>query len=47
MPTSLDAKELTELAKSEKIDADVFGPLAFDNAISKKSSAIKVIKNEY
>ena len=45
MPTSLDAKELTELAKSEKVDADVFGPLAFDNAISKKSAAIKGIKN--
>jgi len=46
VPTSLDAKELTELAKSEKIDADVFGPLAFDNAISKKSAAIKGIKND-
>ena len=32
VPTTLDAKELTELAKSENIDADVFGPLAFDNA---------------
>ncbi len=38
VPTTIDAKELTELAKSEKIDADVFGPLAFDNAISKKIS---------
>ena len=46
VPTTLDAKELTELAKSENIDADVFGPLAFDNAISKKSAAIKGIKNE-
>ena len=46
VPTTIDAKELTELAKSEKIDADVFGPLAFDNAISKKSAAIKGIKNE-
>ena len=45
VPTTLDAKELTELAKSENIDADVFGPLAFDNAISKKSAAIKGIKN--
>ena len=45
VPTSLDAKELTEMAKSENIDADVFGPLAFDNAISKKSAAIKGIKN--
>ena len=46
VPTSLDAKELTELAKLEKIDADVFGPLAFDNAVSKKSAAIKGIKND-
>ena len=46
VPTTLDAKELTELAKSENIDAGVFGPLAFDNAISKKSAAIKGIKNE-
>jgi phosphate acetyltransferase len=46
VPTTLDAKELTELAKSEGIDADVFGPLAFDNAISKKSAAIKGIKND-
>ena len=46
VPTTLDAKELTELAKSEDIDADVFGPLAFDNAISKKSAAIKGIKND-
>ena len=45
VPTTIDAKELTELAKSENIDADVFGPLAFDNAISKKSAAIKGIKN--
>ena len=45
VPTTLDAKELTELAKSENIDADVFGPLAFDNSISKKSAAIKGIKN--
>ena len=46
VPTTLEAKELTELAKSENIKADVFGPLAFDNAISKKSAEIKGIKNE-
>ena len=46
VPTTLDAKELTELSKSENIDADVFGPLAFDNAISKKSADIKGIKND-
>ena len=36
---------LTELAKKENLNADVFGPLAFDNSISKKSAAIKGIKN--
>tara|TARA_Y100001970_G_scaffold40503_1_gene49877 strand:- start:2023 stop:2934 length:912 start_codon:yes stop_codon:yes gene_type:complete len=46
VPTTLDAKELTSLAKSENINADVFGPLAFDNAISKKSADIKGIKND-
>ena len=46
VPSSLDAKEVTDLAKSENIDADVFGPLAFDNAISKKSAVIKGIKND-
>ena len=46
VPSTLDAKEVTELAKSENIDAEVFGPLAFDNAISKKSAAIKGIKND-
>ena len=43
--SSLDAKEITELAKKEDLNADVFGPLAFDNSISKKSAAIKGIKN--
>ena len=45
VPSSLDAAELTKLAKDENLEADVFGPLAFDNSISKKSSAIKGIKN--
>ena len=43
--SSLDAKEITELAKKENLNADVFGPLAFDNSISKKSASIKGIKN--
>ena len=43
--SSLDAKEITELAKKENLNADVFGPLAFDNSISKKSAEIKGIKN--
>ena len=43
--SSLDAKEITELVKKENLKADVFGPLAFDNSISKKSAEIKGIKN--
>ena len=43
--SSLDAKEITEQAKKENLNADVFVPLAFDNSISKKSAAIKGIKN--
>ncbi len=46
VPSSKDAAEITRLAKEENLDADVFGPLAFDNCISKKSAAIKGIKNE-
>jgi len=45
VPSSLDAAELTKLAKEENLEADVFGPLAFDNSISKKSAGIKGIKN--
>ena len=45
MPSSLDAAELTKLAKEENLEADVFGPLAFDNCVSKKSAVIKGIKN--
>ena len=43
--SSLDAKEITELASKENLNADIFGPLAFDNSISKKSAAIKGVKN--
>ena len=46
VPSSKDAEELTQLAKKENLNAEVFGPLAFDNSISKKSAAIKGIKNE-
>ena len=45
VPSSLDAAELTRLAKKDNLEADVFGPLAFDNSISKKSAGIKGIKN--
>jgi phosphate acetyltransferase len=43
--SSVEAKELTELAKKENFNADIFGPLAFDNSISKKSASIKGIEN--
>ena len=45
VPSSLDSAEITKLAKEENLEADVFGPLAFDNSISKKSVGIKGIKN--
>ena len=46
VPSSIDAREITNLAKEENLNANVFGPLAFDNSISKISAAIKGIKNE-
>ena len=46
VPSSIDADLITKKAKEEKINADVFGPLAFDNSVSRKSAAIKKIKNE-
>tara|TARA_Y100000590_G_scaffold107489_1_gene122271 strand:+ start:251 stop:1168 length:918 start_codon:yes stop_codon:yes gene_type:complete len=46
VPSSIDADIITKRAKEENINADVFGPLAFDNSVSKKSAAIKKIKND-
>ena len=46
VPSSIEADLITKRAKEENINADVFGPLAFDNSVSKKSAAIKKIKNE-
>ena len=46
VPSSMDANLITKKAKEENIIADVFGPLAFDNSVSKKSAAIKKIRNE-
>ena len=46
VPSSKEAAEITKLALEENLKADVFGPLAFDNSISKKSAAIKGIKNK-
>jgi len=45
VPSSIDADIITKRAREENIKADVFGPLAFDNSVSKKSAAIKKIKN--
>ena len=45
VPSSIDANEITKLAKEDNLNADVFGPLAFDNSVSKKSAAIKSVKN--
>ena len=46
LPSSIEADTITKKAKKENINADVFGPLAFDNTVSKKSAAIKKIKND-
>ena len=45
VPSSIEADLITKKAKEENINADVFGPMAFDNSVSKKSAAIKKIKN--
>ena len=45
IPSSKEAAEITKLAKEDNLNADVFGPLAFDNSISKKSAVIKGIRN--
>tara|TARA_B110000008_G_scaffold170502_1_gene170263 strand:- start:69 stop:584 length:516 start_codon:yes stop_codon:yes gene_type:complete len=45
VPSSIEANEITKLAKEDNLNADVFGPLAFDNSISKKSAGIKGVKN--
>ena len=45
VPSSMEAKELTNRAKDEGINADVFGPMAFDNSVSTKAADIKGIKN--
>ena len=46
VPSSIEADLITKRAKKENINADVFGPLAFDNSISKKSASLKKIKSE-
>ena len=46
VPSSIEAQAVTKRAEEENINADIFGPLAFDNSVSKKAAAIKKIKNE-
>ena len=46
IPSSMEAHELTQMAKTELKDALVYGPLAFDNAISRLSAKIKKINSE-
>ena len=46
VPSSIEANLITKKAKDENINADVFGPLAFDNSVSKKSATIKKIRND-
>ena len=45
VPSSLDASEITKRAKAEGLNADVFGPMAFDNSVSKNAAQIKGIEN--
>ena len=45
MPSSQEANELTKRAKEEGLNAEVFGPMAFDNSVSEKAAQIKGIKN--
>lgn len=46
IPSSIEAQEITQRAKNEIKDALVYGPLAFDNAISAMSAKIKKIDSE-
>ena len=44
VPSSIDADKITKRAKEENINADVFGPLAFDNSVSKNLLLLKKLK---
>ena len=46
MPSSIDSKKVMDLTNKENIDALIFGPLAFDNAVSSEAAKIKGITNE-
>ncbi len=43
MPSSMEAAELTKWAEQNVANADVFGPLAFDNAVSVDAARLKGI----
>jgi phosphate acetyltransferase len=45
MPSSVAAHELSQWAASEIADADVYGPLAFDNAVSPQAAELKGIRH--
>ena len=45
MQSSVDAAEITSWASTEFKDIDIFGPLAFDNAISLDAAKVKGIQN--
>ena len=45
VPSSIDAKEITIRAQSDGVEADVFGPMAFDNSVSVDAAQIKGIEN--
>jgi phosphate acetyltransferase len=47
VPSSVDAKEITVRAQNENIEADVFGPMAFDNSVSENAAQIIGIKNSF
>ena len=40
VPSSQEASELTKRAKEEGLNAEVFGPMAFDNSVSEKAAQI-------
>jgi len=45
MPSSLDAAELAEWARTQNWPAEIAGPLAFDNAVSPAAAAIKGLQD--
>ena len=45
MPSSVEAAEIAERARAEVSDALIYGPLAFDNALSPAAAALKGIEH--